>query len=144
MFGSNYLVQDPSGLLLENYTRSCSTLDKHVKTFVRPNEIKYSDSPHYYHMRNPNKMLGLDFKIQKLPYCFSNINIPFYKSPAYIAHYVYQSEESYLKRKINLIGDNGIMRSNIGKEIHNLYNDGINTQPQKYVKQIKEFLRHYS
>ena len=142
MFGSNYLVDEPDGLILENYTRSCEFLDRHVKSFVRPNEIKFSDNPHYYHMRNPFKMLGINLKLLSYPQCFSNVNIPFYKAPAYIAHYVYQSEESYIKRKINLKGDDGRIRPNIGKDIHNSYNDGVNTQPQKYVEQIKEFLKY--
>ena len=140
MFGSNYLVEEPNGLILENYKRSCKLLDQHVKSFVRTNEVINSDNPHYYHIRNPLKMLGINFRILNRPYCFNKINIPFYKAPAYIAHYVYQSEESYLKRKINLKGDDGRVRQNMGKDIHNHYNDGINNQPQKYVKRIKEFL----
>lgn len=34
-FGSNYHVNEPSGLMLENYTKSELYLDKHVKTFVK-------------------------------------------------------------------------------------------------------------
>jgi hypothetical protein len=79
----------------------------------------------------------------KNPYYFNNIDIPFYKAPAYIAHYVYQSEETYIKRKIDKISDIGTHRQNLGKEIHNHYNDTINLQPQKYIKQIKEFLYYY-
>lgn len=141
MFGSNYLVEEPDGLILENYTRSCEVLDQHVKSFVRTDKVIKSDNPHYYHIRNPLKMIGINFKVLKPPYCFNNIQMPFYKAPAYIAHYVYQSEETYIKRKINLKGDDGTTRQNIGKEIHNHYNNGINTQPQKYVQQIKEFLK---
>jgi hypothetical protein len=144
MFGSNNFVNDPSGLLFENYIRSQKKLDQHVKSFVRPNEIKNCVNPHFYNMKNPSRMLGIDFKIMKNPYYFNNIDIPFYKAPAYIAHYVYQSEESYKRRKINLKGDDGTIRSDIGIEIHNLYNDTINIQPQKYVKNIKNFLQHYS
>lgn len=144
MFGSNYLVEDPSGTLLESYTRSCNNVDKHLKSFVRPYQVVNSDNPHYYHIRNKNRAIGLGFNILNYPQCFNELNIPFYKSPAYIAHYVYQSEESYLKRKINLIGDDGRIRGNMGKEIHQHYNDVINMQPQKYVNQIKEFLKYYS
>jgi hypothetical protein len=144
MFGSNYLIKDPSGIILESYIRSCSNLDRHVKSFVRPDEVINSDNPHYYHIRNKSKSIGLGFNRLNYPQCFSELNIPFYKSPAYIAHYVYQSEESFLNRKINLIGDDGIRRPDIGKEIHNHYNDVINMQPQKYVKQIKEFLKNYN
>lgn len=143
MFGSNNFIQEPSGMILENYKLSCLTLDKHVKSFVRPNLIMYSDNPHYYKMKNPKRMIGLDFKIMTGEKCFNSINIPFYKAPAYIAHYVYQSEETYLRRKINLIGDNGLVRVNLGKEIHNLYNDKVNLQPQKYIRNIKEFLNYY-
>ena len=142
MFGSNYYIEDPSGMILESYTRSCVNLDKHVKSFVRPEEIKYSDNPHYYHIRNKSKAIGLGFNILNYPQCFSELNIPFYKSPAYIAHYVYQSEESYIKRKINLLGDDGIQRNNLKKEIHNYYNEVVNMQPQKYVNRIKEFLKN--
>jgi len=144
MFGSNYHVQDPSGLIIENYTRSCKNLDKHVKSFVRPEKVKFSDNPHFYHMINPLKMIGLDFKVLNYPFCFKRLDIPFYKSTAYIAHYVYQSEESYKRRKIDLVGDDGRKRSDMGNEIHNLYNECVNLQPQKYVNQIKEFLKYYS
>ena len=142
MFGSNNLVEEPKGLILENYTKSCLILDQHVKSFVRPNEIKYSDNPHYYHIKNPSKMLGITFKVLDYPQCFSKVNIPFYQAPAYIAHYVYQSEETYINRKIKLKGDDGRVRSDMKKEIHNHYNDVINLGSQKYVKQIKDFLQY--
>lgn len=144
MFGSNNFVNEPSGLLLENYTRSQDKIDQHVKSFVRPNEIKNCENPHFYNIRNPLRMLGIDFKIMKKPYCFNNIDISFYKAPAYVAHYVYQSESSYKRRKIDLKGDDGTIRSDIGKDIHKLYNNTINIQPQKYIKNIKNFLQHYS
>lgn len=144
MFGSNYFVQDPLGTILENFTRSTNMLDSHVKSFVRPEEVIHSDNPHFYHMRNKSKMLGLGFNVLKSPQCFSEFNIPFYKSPAYIAHYVFQSEETYVKRKIDLMADDGTKRTNMGKDIHNHYNDVVNTQPQKYITQIKEFLQYYS
>jgi hypothetical protein len=88
-------------------------------------------------------MLGINFKILTYPYSFNKINIPYNRAPAYIAHYVYQSEKTYINRKIKLKGDDGTIRSDMGKEIHNLYNDVINLDPQKYIKQIKEFLQYY-
>lgn len=143
MFGSNNLIEEPSGLILENYTKSRLMLDQHVKSFIRPQEAKYSDNPHYYHVINPSRSLGVLFNRLHYPQCFSKINLPYYMAPAYIAHYVYQSEETYVNRKIKLKGDDGRIRSNIGKEIHNHYNDIINLQPQKYTKQIKEFLNYH-
>ena len=143
MFGSNNLVNEPNGLILENYKKSCKMLDRHVKSFVRPNKILNCVNPHYYNMRDPSKMLNINFKQLTSPYCFSNINLPFNKAPAYIAHYVYQSEETYKKRKIDKKADDGTTRNDMGKEIHNQYNDIFNFQPQKYVEQIKQFLHYY-
>jgi hypothetical protein len=145
MFGTNYLIEEPTGLILENYTKSSITLDQHVKSFVRTNEVVYSHNPHYYKIRNPNKMLGLTFNIMTKPQSFNKLltNMPYYMCPAYIAHYIYQSEETYIKRKTNNISDLGMQRANLGKEIHTQYNDTENLQPQKYIKQIKEFLQYY-
>lgn len=143
MFGSNNLVEQPNGLILENYKKSCKILDKHVKSFVRPNEIINCVNPHYYIMRNPSKMLGLHFKKLTPPYYFSNFNATYYQAPAYIAHYVFQSEETYKKRKIGKKSDDGSTRNDMGSEIHHHYNDVINLQPQKYVRNIKMFLEYY-
>jgi hypothetical protein len=144
MFGSNYLIEEPDGLILENYTRSRANLDRHVKSFVRPQEIINTHNPHFYNMINKNRMLGLGFNILQRPQCFNELNIPYSESPAYIAHYVFQSENTYKKRKIDKIGDDGIKRQDMGKDIHNHYNDVINVEPQKYVNRVKEFLQYYS
>lgn len=144
MFGSNNLIEEPDGLILENYTRSCINIDKHVKSFVRPQEIINTNNPHFYNMFNKNRMLGLGFNIIQYPQCFNYLNIPYSKSPAYIAHYVFQSENTYKKRKVEKAGDDGIQRTDMGKDIHNHYNDVVNLQPHKYINRIKEFLQYYS
>lgn len=113
MFGSNNFISDPSGLILKNYIKSSIKLDQHVKSFVRPNEIKFTDNPHFYHMKNPLRMLGTNFKILNSPQCFNKLDIPFEKANAYIAHYIYQSEETYKKRKVDLKADDGSNRSDI-------------------------------
>lgn len=145
MFGSNYLEKEPESLMIENYTRSELLLNKHVKSFVRPQEVLNSDNPHFYHIRNKQKMIGLNNKILIQEPCFNNFAIPFYKSPAYIAHYVNQSEETFTKRKcLTPADDTGTFRSynvNKIKEIHNQYNDEVNLQPKiKYAENIKNFL----
>jgi hypothetical protein len=104
----------------------------------------YSDNPHYYHIKNKSRSIGLKFNILSYPQCFSDLNIPYKNSPAYIAHYTFQSEETYLKRKIDKIADDGTKRDNMGKDIHNHFNNVINLQPQKYVNKIKNFLQKYS
>jgi hypothetical protein len=143
LFGSNNFVLDPIGLILENYTKSSTKLDHHVKSFVRPDEIKFTDNPHFYHMKNELRMLGSNFKILNSPKCFNKLDIHFEKANAYIAHYMYQSEESYKKRKVDLKPDDGTSRLNIGKNIHKFYNEIENLQPQKYVDQIKNFLSYF-
>ena len=141
MFGSNFFVEDPkSGLLMENYKRSSLLLDQHVKSFVRPNKIDSCDHPHYYNLFPQSKILGIDFNCITEPLCFHPVNIPFYKAPAYIAHYIYQSEESYYNRKIRILSDGGDKRESLGKEIHNSYNNVLNYHPQRYVPRIKNFL----
>lgn len=142
-FGSNHFVNDPSGLILENYTKSSKLLDKHVKTFVRPNVVSRCINPHYYNILNPYKMTAIQGTILKPPYYFNNIKLHFKYAPAYIAHYMYQSEETYLHRKINKMSDDGRQRKNIGEEIHKQHNEVQNEQPQKYVKRIQEFLKYY-
>jgi hypothetical protein len=144
MFGSNNLVEEPKGLIIENYNRSCEKLDQHVKSFVRPQQIINNSNPHFYNIFNKNRMIGLGFNILKYPQCFSDFNIPYANSPAYVAHYVFQSEHTYKKRKIDKIADDGSKRSDMGKDIHNHYNDVVNLQPQKYIKRIKDFLKFYS
>ena len=63
------------------------------------------------------------------PYYFNEFPIPYYNSPAYIAHYIYQSEETYVERKLNLPrDDDGTYRTdyrkhNEFKKIHNVYNN---------------------
>ena len=143
-FGSNYFVNDPNGgLILENYTKSSKLLDKHVKTFVRPNAVSSCINPHYYNMLNPFKMTAIQGTILKPPYYFNNIRLHFRYAPAYIAHYIYQSEETYINRKIKKMSDDGTQHKNIGKEIHKQYNEVENEQPQKYIKRIKDFLKYY-
>lgn len=144
MFGSNNLIKEPDGLILENYTKSALKLNHQMKSFVRTRHVINSVNPHYYNMRDPRKIVGVNFKHLTCDYHSNKIDIPYDKVPAYIAHYVYQSEETYMKRKIKLNRDDtGGERDNMGKRIHNFWNDRINTDPQKYVEQIKSFLSYY-
>ena len=148
MFGSNYLEKEPDGLLIENYTKSNIYLNDHVKTFSRPNRIIDAINPHYYIMKNPNRIYGINNKIITKDYHRNDIHLKFEQSPVYIAHYVNQSEETFIKRKINLPSDDrGIMREfdiNQIKNIHLQFNDVENNQLKiKYSKNIHNFLDKY-
>ena len=145
MFGSNNLVKDPDSTIFENYTKSDLLLNDHVKSFVRPYEVLNVVNPHYYVIQNKLKMYGINNKILIDSLTFNHLPIPFYASPAYIAHYVTQSEETYIKRKGQLPADDtGIMRSvNISdvSHIHSVYNETDNFQPKtKYSENINKFL----
>jgi hypothetical protein len=141
VFGSNNHVKDPEGLILENYTKSDYNLDQHVKSFVRPYEVVKAINPHYYVIKNPNRMFGMNKRLNE-PFHFNNINVNHSIVPAYIAHYIHQSEETYLRRKINLpTDDTGIFRNNDVKNIHNNSNSHENLFPKnKYSEIVKKFL----
>ena len=142
MFGSNNLINEPEHIM-ESYTKSEVILNKHVKCFVRPQEALKSDNPHFYHIKAPNKVYGLHGRSNSGH--FNNLPIPFYKSPAYIAHYYTQSEETYTKRKLSVPRDDtGEMRSGDVKTIHNSSNDIDNLHPKsRYSENIKRFLEYY-
>ena len=143
-FGSNNHVSDPEGLILENYTKSEVVLDKHVKSFVRPNEVISAITPHFYLIQNKSRMFGINkrLNVQVEPFSFNTTNMNYSTVPAYIAHYAYQSEETYLRRKVNLpTDDTGIFRNNDVKNIHNCWNSHENLFPKnKYSENIKKFL----
>jgi hypothetical protein len=143
MFGTNFHEKEPKGLILENYTKCENKLNPHVKTFVRPNAVIQSINPHYYSMKNPSKLFNLKNQLMNVNSLAMNpINCNFSEVSAYIAHYIYQSKETYINRKIKLpTDDTGIIRS-LDKNIHQQYNDIENSDPkEKYVKRLKILLK---
>jgi len=146
MFGTNNLTSDPSGLIIENFTKSDDQLDIHVKTFVRPSEVLSVVNPHYYNMKHQECMFNIDKKRMDSNFglAFHHSSLSFYQVPAFIAHYIFQSEETYLRRKISLPQDDtGHMRSREDK-IHSLHNKVINEIAKiKYTSLIKKFLDQY-
>ena len=145
MFGSNNLKTDPDGLILDNYTKSDLMLDQHVKSFVRPFQATHAGNPHFYHIKNKSRMYALNTTLSK-PYTFNTKTVEYFNAPAFIAHYVNQSEESYTNRKLNLPrDDSGDNRNKIDTEtIHAMYNSFENTFPKlKYAKNVQAFLRQY-
>jgi len=142
LFGTNNHVKEPTGLIMENYTKSCSNIDRHVKTFVRPSQVLSVHNPHFYVIVNHHRMFSLDGRQVNvnLP-AFHLWNIEFDKCPAYIAHYINQSEETYINRKILLPRDDFIAFRSQNKNIHREYNEVDNhSLSTKYVEQVKLFL----
>lgn len=146
MFGSNFHVNIPSGLILENFTKTTTeNLNKLVKSMVKTSEVIKANNPHFYFINNPSKMIGTDYKIITRPYPRHECSVPRNEVSAYIAHYAIQSKETYIKRKINRPrDDSGTLRDNTNLNLLNL--DGLNNSlenlvpKQKYADKIKRFL----
>lgn len=142
MFGSNNHKKEPGGTIIENYTKSDLLLNKHVKSFVRPSQVTNISNPHFFHIRNPDRRVSMQYNVmdQQHPE-FNECQIEYTKSNAYIAHYVYQSEETYINRKLNLPRDDANAFRNKEKNIHNHHNIVDNQSlVNKYLDNINNFL----
>jgi hypothetical protein len=136
MFGSNFMDTEVEGTLLEKYTRSGMELNKHVKSFVNPRYVRKPLNPHVYELRGnrsihcENKPLGLE------PHYFETKIFPS-NAPAYFAHYIHQSYDVYIKRKVSLPrDDNGQFRIKLTEgELHQRNNDIITLDMLKYNEQ---------
>ena len=79
-------------------------------------------------------------------YHSNKYEIEYYNAPAYIAHYVYQSEETFYNRKMILPRDDNGENRNYDdiKFIHDVHNSHENLDPKnKYAERIKLFLKRY-
>jgi len=153
MFGSNNLIKEPTDGILKSYTKSNYLLNQHVKSFVRPQEIIRATSPHFYNIRNSSRMVGVGGRQIIGNKAFNrNYIIPFVNARAYIAHYVNQSEETFIRRKCLLPADDtGKFRNEMRTQktphvahIHSEYNDIDNLYPtRKYSDNIKLFMSQH-
>jgi len=142
MFGSNNHKQNPSGTIIENYTKSDLLLNKHVKSFVRPSQVTNITNPHFFHIKNPDRRVSMQYNIMDRHYPeFNELPIEYTKSNAYIAHYLYQSEETYINRKLKLPRDDVNAFRNKEDNIHQHHNAVDNTSlVNKYLDNINNFL----
>jgi len=144
MFGTNNHIKDPEGLILENYTKSDKILNQHVKTFVRPTQVASGGpmTPHNYYIVNPMRSFAIT-GASMANKVFNPTNKEFWKPLAFVAHYIYQSEETYKERKIKLPSDDtGIIREE-EDNIHTRHNESDNFIPRKYAENVKAFLKRF-
>ncbi|QKF94825.1 glycosyl transferase family 2 [Fadolivirus algeromassiliense] len=150
-FGTNNL-DTFKGNIIENFTRCHNTLDLHIKTFLhltKPNTDHYVIyNPHSFILNDLSNSVGVDFKPLNPdgPHFFENM-AHFNDTPAYIAHYLYQSYDRYIARKINLPRDDtNTFREVIPKEeLDKQYNVVENLGPlNKYNKINTEMIKKYS
>lgn len=146
IFGSNHFVKDPDGLIIDNYLKSEKILDQHVKTFVRTTQALGAVNPHYYDIKNKSRMYNVTNKRMTTPYYFFPNQLPYNSVLAYVGHYINQSEETYIRRKMLLPKDDtGTIRQieNL-KSIHNIGNKVNNLFPKtKYSENIKLFMKQF-
>ena len=140
MFGSSYHKKDPPGLLIENYTKSVQTIDQHVKTFVRPEYVTSVTNPHFYNVIFPNRMFSINMKnMANTP--FNVWPVDYKEVPAFIGHYVHQSEETYWNRKLKLPRDDLLGNRTVDLNMHKHYNDVDNFLVRnKYAGKVRHFL----
>lgn len=140
MFGTSGHINQPKGLITNNFIKSELRLNPHVKTFVRPTAAVRIENPHYYILIDKTRYFsgnGTRMKIGP----FNNQPLPFMKAPAYIAHFYTQSEKEHLRRKTRMLDDGAINKSADHPQVHNIYNNVLNTQlKEKYSDKINKFL----
>ncbi len=143
MFGSNYHDKKPEGGLLENYTKCDTNFHTNIKAFVKPQHVIHVINPHCYRMENNDLSIGINFKQldREKPWQF-NLNNPdnnFNSIDAYIAHYIFQSYETYLFRKKNRkrddTGDDWHWNFN-EKTLHDQFNKIENLMPYNIKKTL--------
>lgn len=134
MFGSNNHNKIPSNsTMLESYTKCNSILDHHVKSFVKPKCIVGCGHPHVYNVKNPNLSVSTTYEISGSPFYTNSKGMEIDKVNSYIAHYYYQSYDTYVRRKVSRERDdllNGKWPKTEIDKFHSIYNDIENTEPR--------------
>lgn len=145
MFGSSKHTTQPKGLLMEHFIKSDKLLDQHVKTFVRPEQVLFPSTPHHYKIKNPLRNFAITGNIMQENSPFNKIPILFIHSPAYIAHYVIQSEQEFMRRKGRPMDDGASIKTALYPNVHENHNEVENHQlHNKYVERVKNMLRKYN
>jgi hypothetical protein len=145
-FGSNYLTEDPPGMMLENYIRCNMKINKHIKCFVKPNDIIGIHNAHVYQTTN-NKSVScynLSPLNNKEPWFVSIPDKNYKEVPAYIAHYINQSYDNYVKRRLKRKRDDSsvLTKKYSENELHTIDNDIINTEVRdKYCEKNAELMK---
>lgn len=147
-FGSNLHNKNPNGTILENYTKCDKQFHTNIKSFIRPNEVEHVINPHCFKMKNMELSVGTNFQVlnKETTWCFHNPD-NMNNVSAYIAHYIFQSYETYLNRKKNRKRDDTGENWDWGfdeKTLHNVFNDIDNFLPRdKYNNSNKETMKKY-
>jgi hypothetical protein len=153
MFGSNHHEKDPTNatnLLIDSYTKSDASLNVHVKTFVSTAAAWKASNPHFYDLYTEYNHLHFSLDGHMLPpFYHHKCNKSFTDVPAYIAHYINQSEETFKTRKLDLpmddTGKKRVIANYDSKKFHNEHNAVENLELlSTYSKPILNFLDQFN
>jgi hypothetical protein len=152
MFGSNFHHEAPKGTMLESYTKSAYLVNSHIKSFVKPKYVIDIASPHAYITLNMELSVGTKYEKYNIesPHfidynisCLDEMN----KMEAYIAHFVFQAYEIFLKRKCLRKRDDNNLDWNHPYDnitLHHMYNQVDNFLPRdRYNNKNKEKMKLY-
>ena len=146
-FGTNY-KDSFQGTIMENFTKCQTSLNPLVKSFINirsPARVDKIITPHSYQLNNTEKTIGVDYHLTNEDALYKN-NMPIQACPAYIAHYEYQSYETYIRRKIRIPRDDlcGYREQIPKEELDKLNNDIDNYFPRdKYNENNKKLIELY-
>ena len=145
MFGSSNHITQPKGLLMEHFIKSSKVLDQHVKTFVRPEQALYPVTPHNYKIANPLRNVAITGNLIEPNSPFNRKPMLFTHAPAYIAHYIVQSQQEFMRRKGRQMDDGTGNKTGLYRNIHANHNEVENHQlHNKYVDRVRQMLRKYN
>jgi len=115
MFGSSDHETQPEGLLMQNFVHSDQKMNSHVKTFV-PMQASRAFAA------TGNAMEAMS--------AFNPVEMEFQNAPAYVAHYVVQSKQEFMRRKGRPMDDGTGNKSGMYAQdaLHIVHNDCLNDQ----------------
>lgn len=131
MFGSSqHETQPENQCIINTFTHSDKVLDPHVKTFVRPKYVFNTFNPHYYPAIHASRSFAVTGNKMHPHSPFNSVKMPFFNAPAYIAHYVVQSKQEFLRRKGRAMDDGSGTKSGMYplKNLHIVHNAQLNEQ----------------
>jgi hypothetical protein len=147
-YGTSFHINDPKGLVIDNYRLHNRTYSDCGKSIVRLSKLKFINNIHeilggesYFHLTEENRkyLENNKFNINKFDY-----NQPLHTLPIHINHYITFNLKHYISKKMRYgLGQtnmfnrdmNGIIRCTIGKSL--CYKD-IHIM-EKYVKNVYKY-----
>jgi hypothetical protein len=91
VYGSSFNIEQPEGLVINNFKYHSNKYSEHGKSFYKMNKINYITNPHFINTHDVSK--------SPVTFCF-NHNEDILTLPIHINHYQINSLKLYIRRKI--------------------------------------------